>query len=785
MSRHSVFTLKRSLCVLPLLFAAQVQAVEFEPSPNIRYKTMQSGTGWKLVSVPNEAMPGGVFTPPPAPLPQQQMLSKSGVASTSSVSGETMMYMIESSSGLSNAPLPAELKNDLANEFSNSAIMLRKSGNKQMMASVNNVSASSGTVIYVHKGVADAMAAGTVQQQYGAFVEPDGDSGGVMSAQQLSNGAAQPTLFGCGGKWYARSKGGSFNVNNLDRSKNFNIGGGFSGTIGADFPVTGKIDYTFNYSYRANSCIKIPYAVRFDNIRAKGDLNLNSSMLSLSGSINYKYNWRSPKTTLYNNSWTFFVGPIPVVLGLHVPLFYGVDVDASLGGSVSLTNAGSGVYSFDYTCTQSSCSGSNNSTVQFQNNNPGSNSAVSLKVDAKPYVAVEAIGYLYSQWFLSAGLGVEIGLPSTYWAYSGNNCGDANGDGTLETLKSSVLDVNAQLALYGKWQLVGKENWSWMDWKISIFGWEVFKVEDYTLREKAPFYALRRNLYFKEFANPATSALTPMIIGPSTVPATTSGYSVQMRSCVPFKDKVNYVIDWGDGTSNSFAGDANKPNYQAHNWSSTGAKTLRVTATSDAIKRNFGNISSTRQINVEALPAPGAPASISAPAMSGSSLTVSWGAASGTVATYELQGQFNNGAWTTLANLNALSTNLNLALGSHNLRVRACNSSGCGPFSSTVPVTVAAAPAKPTLSVLPVDLCVGENEASWNAVPGATSYRLFRASVNDPTRATLLRTVSTTYETVMVRSLSYIWVKACNGEVCSDFSNYGTARYQNVKICMM
>lgn len=751
------------MLALPLLFST-AHAIEFEPTPTSPYQTKASGIGWKLVTVPTANL-GGVYSPPPSPLPREQMAITSGEYTT--------VYMIDSLTGLENSPLAASLKQDLAVEFS--APMMMKANSKKVgtSATSNQTFSTSGLtpVIFVHKGVADAIAAGNEQKIYGAFVQPE---------------AVEQGIFGCGGKWYGKSKSGTFNPSNLDGAKNFNIGGGFSGSLGANVPMNGTVNYDFRYSYRANRCIGIPYAVRFDNLRTHGTLNFNNSQLSLDGAINYKYSWNSWNSNpirLYNNSWTFFVGPIPVVLGLEVPLIYGIDVDAKVAGSISIAKTGNGAYVFDYTCTQSDCSGSNNSSVQFQNAKPGARSSVALEVNAKPYVSVEAIGYLYSKWFLSAGLGMEISAPSKFWAYSGNNCGDADGDGTTEHVKSAVLDVNAQLALYGKWQIVGRDSWSWMDWRFSVAGWEIFKVSDFT-SGKADFYALRRNLYFKEFESAATSALTPIIVGPNNVAATGSGYSAMMRSCVPFKDKMKYAFEWGDGTSNTFEGSGAQQTFQAHNWASTGAKTIKLMAQSDAIKRDFANISTSRNIVVGAVAAPSTPGSISAPASSGTSLTVSWAAASGLVDRYELQQQFNGGAWSDVSTANVTSKAFTgLAMGWYNYRVRACNSNGCSAYTNSIAVNVVAGPAAPTASIFVEDLCFGENTASWNAVSGATQYQLFKSTTNSSATATLFSTVSDTYATFNVSRLTYVWVKACNGSACSGFSNTLTARYSRTAGC--
>jgi hypothetical protein len=196
--------------------------------------------------------------------------------------------------------------------------------------------------------------------------------------------------------------------------------------------------------------------------------------------------------------------------------------------------------------------------------------------------------------------GRELSVPSTYWGYWGNGCGDADGDGRNEVVKSSIFDVNGQLALYGKWQILGHDRWDWIDWPFPVSGWGLVLVNDFSNRGKGPFVALRRNLLFKEFQSLTSSALTPMIGGSATIPATGSGFSAKLRDCVPLHDRINYVFAWGDGTNSAFSGNAQEWTRFSHNYAQTGAKTLMLSAITDALGRNLGpartSLSMSRQV---------------------------------------------------------------------------------------------------------------------------------------------------------------------------------------------
>lgn len=74
--------------------------------------------------------------------------------------------------------------------------------------------------------------------------------------------------------------------------------------------------------------------------------------------------------------------------------------------------------------------------------------------------------------------------------------------------------------------------------------------------------------------------------------------------------------------------------------------------------------------------------------------------------------------------------------------------------------------------------CQGHNELSWDAVSNATSYQIFVSSLSTPP-VNPRYTQSTTGKFLNVGRDSYGWVKACNSEGCSDYSNRVSLRYEN------
>ncbi|WP_199097675.1 RHS repeat protein [Dyella sp. ASV21] len=163
--------------------------------------------------------------------------------------------------------------------------------------------------------------------------------------------------------------------------------------------------------------------------------------------------------------------------------------------------------------------------------------------------------------------------------------------------------------------------------------------------------------------------------------------------------------------------------------------------------------------------------SLSVPANSASgSYTVSWGSVA-TATTYNLQEQVNGGSWTTVLSGNATSwTASGHGNGSYGYQVQACNSSGCGPWSSAGSATVLLPPASaPGLSV-PGSSTNGSYTASWSGVATATSYTL-QEQVNGGGWSTIQSNGSTSWGATGRGNGTYGYrVQACNASGCGPWS---------------
>ncbi|MDM3872574.1 hypothetical protein QSV34_14570, partial [Porticoccus sp. W117] len=128
---------------------------------------------------------------------------------------------------------------------------------------------------------------------------------------------------------------------------------------------------------------------------------------------------------------------------------------------------------------------------------------------------------------------------------------------------------------------------------------------------------------------------------------------------------------------------------------------------------------------------PGVPTSITTPGTNYSgTVSMSWGAGSGSVSYYDLDKQFNSGSWTGEYDGSSRSrTDTGLVVGTYRYAVRACRTTGsytsCSGwrYGNTFTVTTPATPGTPNAPSGDPD---GAYSVSWNSTTGATSYQLQR-----------------------------------------------------------
>ncbi len=160
------------------------------------------------------------------------------------------------------------------------------------------------------------------------------------------------------------------------------------------------------------------------------------------------------------------------------------------------------------------------------------------------------------------------------------------------------------------------------------------------------------------------------------------------------------------------------------------------------------------------LPVPGVPGAISAPSTSTTgSYTVSWGASSGSVSSYQLQERMNGGSWATVQNNTSLSRSFSKPAGTFfEYRARACNSSGCGEHTFTRGVAIPEGSVSASVDTsfyiyIPASVTLDWNSSMTSgcsifgqALSGASGS----ASVNVPFSAWQIEPVTSTWSTSLV-----------------------------------
>ncbi|MGH8158506.1 MAG: hypothetical protein ACREPQ_10330 [Rhodanobacter sp.] len=176
-------------------------------------------------------------------------------------------------------------------------------------------------------------------------------------------------------------------------------------------------------------------------------------------------------------------------------------------------------------------------------------------------------------------------------------------------------------------------------------------------------------------------------------------------------------------------------------------------------------------------PMPSSAPTLSEPASSNSGdYTVSWTAGSDAT-NYFLQEEVNGGSWVTATNTGSTSWNASSQpSGSYGYQVKACNATGCSPWSAqgTTTVSIPTAPTSAPALTVPASSVTGSYAVSWSGVSGAASYNL-QQRINSGSWATVQSSAATGWSAGGEASGSYAYqVQACNAVGCGPWSATGT-----------
>lgn len=376
---------------------------------------------------------------------------------------------------------------------------------------------------------------------------------------------------GCSDQIHTRSKTLTLNT---PINMSSNLGGGFSGSLSATGNLSGSATGIVEFAIKRTKVlwVCVPYGARFNYARAYGNAQVGYGA-QLTGNINYNYAWETEIAKPHLGGLSFWIGPVPVYVGFNLPINVGLDVQASVTGTVNYNGSQSSTGSFDYTCTLSGCSGSSSYSLG-SNNQQTLTGSVSGRVYPNIWAQAAVRAYLYTEWVAYAQVGVRPYLRGDLWGYYGNACGDANGDGIQETVSALTFDLDWQVYLTGQASAFGSSPAKWNLWNT-------------------PRYHIR----FWDLLG-GSSALRPMISGPASPKVNVSNaYSAKMRPCWPYADSTSYRFAWGDGGLTTLSGAPQSWAASSHTYTTTGTKTLSLTSLSDTHGRGL-NQSTSRSINV-------------------------------------------------------------------------------------------------------------------------------------------------------------------------------------------
>ena len=219
-------------------------------------------------------------------------------------------------------------------------------------------------------------------------------------------------------------------------------------------------------------------------------------------------------------------------------------------------------------------------------------------------------------------------------------------------------------------------------------------------------------------------------------------------------------------------------------YTNTGAKEgttyyYKVKAANGACESAYSNVVSGK---VVVTPKPAAPVvKIGNSASSGKPM-LTWNAVPGATSYKVYRATSQNGTYSLLGTVTATSyTNTGAKAGTtYYYRVKACNDAGLSPYSNIVSGQVKSVTPKPSAPVVKIgnSAASGKPMLTWNAVSGATSYKVYRATSQKGTYSLLGTVTATSYTNTGAKAGTtyYYKVKAVNSAGESAYSNVVSGR---------
>ena len=498
-----------------------------EPS---QIRTLAQGKGWSLQTV-------------------------SGTVGGRLVKDEAL-YHIVGKEGISESPIPAQIKNELLRDAANSR------GND--------------TVYIVHKNSAETVAALLAQRSSGSTPPP---SNSVTQTGSSDNGCND--MFGWGNH-VNRTASISFNIPGDLAMLDLNDVGkkyvNVSGSLQIKAPANGHLTGELGLSVLDSFCQPIGFKFRFFHVT--GDMEVSPSLdLDAEVGMAYQFKWRPQETQIKLGEYGFAIGPIPVVIGFDAFLEGRLDIKVPNLAHVKYSAHGNGHAGLDAQCDMNGCSATPSGSFTWSDAGNVTLLAQGVRVIVKPGVLAAVEAYLYNPVVVNSHVGVEPYVKGDFWAYSGSCTGQGGVPRDNATAKALTADLDGGFDVLAGIDASGEFPNGFLspllNQEFTVYNWE-------------------KHLLFRDLIG--STALTPAV---KTDPPAYATYpetvQVGMRSCYPYtKDKdgnpltITYRAEWGDGTpASSVQAQSPADASAAHSWAAPGQYTATFRPERDSHGREF------------------------------------------------------------------------------------------------------------------------------------------------------------------------------------------------------
>ncbi len=336
-----------------------------------------------------------------------------------------------------------------------------------------------------------------------------------------------------------------------------------SGTLKAKFPLRAELSGSIKVKVLEVACA--PVALKLKHIRVRGSFEVRSE-LSLDAQIGVTQEFRARVVTEPLGGFMFFIGPIPVYLGCDAYLDATLEFTAPNLVQVAYAATGEGSGSIDLKCTTGSCSGTQTFEHQWHDKGGATFAAQGVRAVVKPGLEGGLVAYVNDPEFIKAYFAVRPYLQSDLWAATSGQCqtpGVAD-DGPAVAL---TMDLDSGLDV--------------------VAGVDTFLPG---LAKEFELYSWQKHLKFIDLVG--STALTPVVqVNPPTTAGAAETFTVRMRSCYPYADKVNYQLGFGDETGGKGSSYWGSPSgaQTSHTYAAEGNFALNARALGDKHGRNFSS----------------------------------------------------------------------------------------------------------------------------------------------------------------------------------------------------